>query len=284
MQLRIRRGAGIAIGYFDSWGAVGQDHSWGLTKFSIPAVQRCGLVLPPLDWSPEIVGLHPFQFLFLSVTGSRGLKCCHSPGVIPMLKLVFVIFPCTQDIDTHKIQWSKRHIHTDGLSDLCMDLVGGNASSWCFPLASQSPLLVLSQVGTDFCCSFVLSGCWSLSALLREIALSWQVHYFLFSPQRMLGVRYSFNAGEHQLSLKAEWTKDTLTFLWTFKVMLSVASISRKCSCSGLSTYALMAAHVLLKFLSMSVLSIVAPIFFSAVQVLKAGLSLRYLSDGFKGK
>lgn len=66
--------------------------------------------------------------------------------------------------------------------------------------------------------------------------------------------------------------------------MLSVASISRKCLCSGLSTYALMTAHVLLKLLSVCVLRTAAPIFFSAIQVLKAGLSVRHLSDGFKGK
>lgn len=67
-------------------------------------------------------------------------------------------------------------------------------------------------------------------------------------------------------------------------MMLSVASISRKCLCSELSTYALIAAPVLLKLLSMSVLSTASLIFFSAVQVLKAGLSLRHLSDGFRGK
>lgn len=51
--------------------------------------------------------------------------------------------------------------------------------------------------------------------------------------------------------------------------MLSVASIFSKCLCSGLSAYALMAAHVLLKLLSMSVLSTAALLFFSAIQVLR---------------
>lgn len=70
----------------------------------------------------------------------------------------------------------------------------------------------------------------------------------------------------------------------TSKVMLSVTDISRKCLCSGLSACVLMAVYVLFKLLSVSVLGTAAQIFFSAIQVVKAGLSVRHLRDGFEVK
>lgn len=129
-----------------------------------------------------------------------------------------------------------------------MDLEEGNEHSWYFPLASRPLLLVLSQIRID-CISTVLLPCLGADPFQPSSGKQHCLGRFItsvFSPQRTVGERGSFSAGQHHLSLKAELIKDILMFLWTFEVMLSVASISRKCLCSGLSAYALMAAHVLL--------------------------------------
>lgn len=86
-------------------------------------------------------------------------------------------------------------------------------------------------VRIDFCCSVVF---WfrSLSATVREIALSWQVHYIcIFADvERTVGVKHNFSTGKHHLSLKVNQRYAAVSS--KFKVMLSVVSISRKCLCS----------------------------------------------------
>lgn len=124
---------------------------------------------------------------------------------------------------------------------------------------------------------------WVLVLLAKQLCLGSFITP-VFSSGRTVEVKYCFSASEHHISLKAELTKDILMLPRTAKVMLSVTSISRKCLCSGSSACALMAVHVLFKLLLVSVLGTVAQIFFSAIQVLKAGLSVRHLRDGFKVK
>lgn len=150
----------------------------------------------------------------------------------------------------------------------------------CF---SSSPFSFVPSKIALWCCP-VLFGCWSFPALLGKQICLGSFTPPVFSPQQTVEVKYCFSTSELHISLKAEWTKEILVFPRTSKVMLSVTSISRKCLCSGLSACALMAMQVLFKLLSVSVLGTAAPIFFSATQVFKEGLSVRHLKDGFKVK